>query len=161
MEKVREAVAGSQDFMSSSSFDPWDGICSGDYSTFVDRYCGLFDAHLKKQKETSPRRLRGDSKQGRKLKFADDGDSSTATCSESVSWSSVVGAGSVASSSSFISFGKQNRPSTLSSLLGRTKTSQDKKKSVKEMTVKPKKSRGKGKNIGKSANDDAGPSSKD
>ena len=35
LEKVREAIADSQDFKSSSSFDPWGGICSGDYSKFV------------------------------------------------------------------------------------------------------------------------------
>ena len=118
----------------------------------------MFDAHLKNQKERCYRRLRGDSKQGRMLRFADDGDSFTATCSASVSSSSAVEAGSVASSSSSINFSKQNRHSTLSSLLGPKRASQE---NAKETTVKPRKRRDKRKNVGKGSNEDAGPSSKD
>ena len=50
MEKIREAVADSRGFFSSSSFDPWDGIWSGGHSAFVERYCTLFDIHLDNQK---------------------------------------------------------------------------------------------------------------
>ena len=58
LESIRSAIADARGFKSSSSFDSWDGICSGSYSSFVDRYCDLFDAHLNCRKEESCQHLR-------------------------------------------------------------------------------------------------------
>ena len=58
MEIIRSAIADARGFMSSSSLDPWDGVCSDSYSSFVDRYCDLFDAHISHRKEESNQWLR-------------------------------------------------------------------------------------------------------
>ena len=80
MEKIRrEATAGSRGFMSSSSFDPRNGICSGGHSAFVDRYCTLFDIYLENQKRGSCQRIRSSGRRDQKVKFVRDGQSSTTT----------------------------------------------------------------------------------
>ena len=85
MESIRSAIAGARGFMSSSTFDPWDGICSGGNSAFVERYCALFDTHLNRMKEESYQHLRGNSKGGRDLGVP------TASCSKGPSPNAVPG----------------------------------------------------------------------
>ena len=44
--------------ISSSGFDPWARVCTGDRSAFVLRYSELFSAHLDRKKEASYQRFR-------------------------------------------------------------------------------------------------------
>ena len=85
LESIRSANAGARGFMSSSTFDPWDGICSDGYSAFVERYCALFDTHLNRKKEESYQHLRGNSKGSGNLGV------STASCSKGPSPSAAPG----------------------------------------------------------------------
>ena len=59
MESVRDAISKARNFMiSSSGFDPWARVCTGDRSAFVLRYSELFSAHLDRKKEASYQRFR-------------------------------------------------------------------------------------------------------
>ena len=59
MESVRDAISGARNFMiSSSGFDPWARVCTGDRSAFILRYSELFRAHLDRKKEASYQRFR-------------------------------------------------------------------------------------------------------
>ena len=59
MESVRDAISNARNFMiSSSGFDPWARVCTGDRSAFVLRYSELFSAHLDRKKEASYQRFR-------------------------------------------------------------------------------------------------------
>ena len=42
MESIRSAISDARGFMSSSAFDPWDGICSGSNSSFVEAVLRFF-----------------------------------------------------------------------------------------------------------------------
>ena len=44
--------------ISSSEFDPWARVCTGDRSAFVPRYSELFSSHLDRKKEASYQRFR-------------------------------------------------------------------------------------------------------
>ena len=115
MESIRKGIAGARGFMSLSTFDPWDGICRGGNSAFVERYCSLFDTHLNRKKEESYQILRGNSKGG------GDPGIPTASCSKAPSPNAAPGAfaSDVESTSSSVRRSEVKLHSSLVSLLGR------------------------------------------
>ena len=145
MERVRDAVSSSRNFMSLSSFKPWDRICGDGQGVFVARYAKLFDDYGALQKGDSYERLRSANRRGRKSQSG-DGDCLMQSCSGSAA-SSVVGAsaseaegGAVAGPSV-----KRHIHSSVGSLLERSRTekqddgattSDDKKKSNKSASKK-------------------------
>ena len=170
MDKVREAIASSRDFMSSGTFDTWEGICSGGHSAFVERYQGLFDAYLDGKKKESYQRLRdGGSRGSRSVSGAE-----MSSMIRSRSQSSSVGSDAAAVSVDGSDKGKM--PSRMVSLLGHKKDQKklassgvgssshksvvrkDDKKSGKN-TAKPAVSKS-GKSVGKSAGEKTASSSK-
>ena len=50
METVRDAIACSPEFMSCSTFDPWEGVSCGDRSTFVEKYSPAFNTYTSRKK---------------------------------------------------------------------------------------------------------------
>ena len=51
--EVRKSIATASSFMLSSDFDPWDGLCSGSQSAFVDRYRQLFSERISRKRSNS------------------------------------------------------------------------------------------------------------
>ena len=95
MECVRDAIAGSQSFMNSTSFDPCVNICSAEQSAFERRYMELFTAHLARKKESSYQQLRDANRHGQETRSASDVESPAAMC-----------AGSASSSGGFFCYGR-------------------------------------------------------
>ena len=91
MECVRDAIAGSLEFMSISSFDPWVNICSAEQSAFECRYLELFASHLARKKESSYQQLRESNRHGQDTRSVGDVESSSVVCAGSASSSSVGG----------------------------------------------------------------------
>ena len=89
MDRVRDAVSKARNFMSLSSFNPWERICGDGQGVFVSRYMKLSNDYVALQKGDSYERLRSANKRDRKLQSA-GGDSSTLSCSGRA-LSSVVG----------------------------------------------------------------------
>ena len=55
---ARDSISGAREFMSSSSFDPWNRLCVGDRAEFIQRYSELFKTHIDRRKEESYQRFR-------------------------------------------------------------------------------------------------------
>ena len=58
MDCVQDSISGAREFMSSSSFDPWNRLCVGDRAEFIQRYSELFKTHVDRRKEESYQRFR-------------------------------------------------------------------------------------------------------
>ena len=58
MDCVRDSISGAREFMSSSSFDPWNRLCVGDRAEFIQRYSELFKTHIDRRKEESYQQFR-------------------------------------------------------------------------------------------------------
>ena len=75
MESVRYKIASSRDFMSCASFDPWEGVSSGDRSSFVQKYSSAFDAYFSRKKREATKQLHSANRQPRHVQFSDSGGS--------------------------------------------------------------------------------------
>ena len=56
----------------SSTFDPWENICSGGQAASLERYLKLFDVQLAREKKKSYQRLHSANRRDRKLRFLTD-----------------------------------------------------------------------------------------
>ena len=121
-----DAIASSRDFMWYASFDPWEGVSSGDRSSFVQKYSSAFDAYLSRKKSEATKQLHSANRQPRHVQFFDSGGSGRSSvcssprallpCSSFAVASS--GSGSEAGSSKQRSYTAE---SALAAILGRKK----------------------------------------
>ena len=51
MDNVRDSIACSREFLSSSAFDPWEGIARADRTEFVTHHTATFDVYLARKKK--------------------------------------------------------------------------------------------------------------
>ena len=112
MGEVRKSIAGASSFMSSGSFDPWDGLCGINQSAFVNRYRRLFDERVGRKRSVS----------GEQPSVESDGDYEGSSLSEK-SAASVISAPAdpTSSGSSSFRFSKTRVYGSVASLLGRKK----------------------------------------
>ena len=123
MECVRDAIAGSLEFMSSASFDPWINICSAEQSAFERRYRELFAARLARKKESSYQQLRSSNRHGQDTRSVGDVESSSVVCAGSASSSSV--GGTTANVVGEVGPCRKGKFGSLASLLSRKKQEKD------------------------------------
>ena len=121
MKEVRDAIDGSQSFMSNAGYDPWAGICSEGQAAFVKRYADLFKTRVdRKRGEVSQQTCSLDALNPA-LRSGGEDDVSSAVLSDSVV--SAASLPPMPSSSDTSSFrrSKTRVHSSLAFLLGRKK----------------------------------------
>ena len=124
--------------MTSADFDPWEGICSGNQSAFVDRYRDLFNRQVNRTRGSVVLQTLGVGTSGRDTGVADDEECSS-QC-ESLTASTVSApADSATSASSPFFFSKVQVHRSIASLLGRNRDAEE----VAESSSKKSKKRSK------------------
>ena len=126
MGEVRKSIAAASSFMSSGSFDLWDGLYGINQSAFVNRYCRLFDERVSRKRSVSDEQQCVES----------GGDCEGSSLSESPAVSVISApADPTSSGSSSFRFSKTKVYGSVASLLGRkrdadaTESKKGKKKS--------------------------------
>ena len=99
--EVRKSIAAASSFMLSSDFDPWDDLCSGSQSAFVDRFRHLFGERISRKRSNSDEPTCSVGGLGLNADSGDDGECSSPSESPAASSVSAPPCSSSGRSSSF------------------------------------------------------------
>ena len=135
MNEVRKSIAAASSFMSSSEFDPWDGLCGGNQSAFVNRYRRLFSERVSRKRSHSGEQACSESRHD--THGESGGDCEGASLSESPAASTVSAPAYPSSSgSSSFHFSKTKVYGSVASLLWRKKSATETNEPVSKKTKK-------------------------